>query len=267
MKIIRDYITFENDKTNAMYFIPDEMNEENPTFAVFTHGYTADKSSILNWCLRLTEVGVPCALFDIPGHFLGNYSEVASFDYFKEHAHTLFSSAFDGLTKSFLEEFPLNEHLLDAGSLKLVLGGHSLGALLSIKAASLNKFSDFEKRVIGVGLGMAPKDMVHLFDSPFYKSTLNIREQLVSKALTADNVFPWIKEEKERLSLKDNHVHLISGEDDLVVGEDGVERLKEVLERLGNVVSIDKPTRLPHHEPQLAASYVKKYIRKIGWAK
>lgn len=267
MKIIRDYLKFENDKTNVMYFLPDEMNEENPVFAIFTHGYTADKSSILNWCLRLTEVGVPCALFDIPGHFLGNYSEVESFEYFTTHAHELFLEAFKGLKNAFLIEYPLNDHLLDPSCLKLVLGGHSLGSLLSLKAATLSEFSAFEKRVIGVGLGMAPKDMVHLFDSPFYKSTLNIREQLVSKALTADNVFPWIKEEKKRLTIKDTHIHLISGEDDLVVGEDGVERLRDELVTRNNTVTIDKPSRLPHHEPQLAASYVKKYLRKIQWAR
>lgn len=267
MKIIRNYLEFENDKTNVMYFIPEEMNEEIPVFGIFTHGYTADKSSILNWCLRLTEIGVPCALFDIPGHYLGNYSEVQSFEFFTEHAHELFLEGFNGLKDAFLSEYPLNDHLLESDRLKLVLGGHSLGSLLALKAATLNEFEAYEKRVIGVGLGMAPKDMVHLFDSPFYKSTLNIREQLVSPALTADNVFPWIKEEKKRLTIKDSHVHLISGADDLVVGEDGVERLRDDLVTRNNTVTIDKPARLPHHEPQLAASYVKKYIRKIGWAR
>lgn len=267
MKILRNYLDFEKTKTNTMYFLPEEMNEEVPVFALFTHGYTADKSSILNWCLRLTEVGVPCALFDIPGHYLGNYSEVESFEYFTEHAHELFVEAFNGLTKAFLEEYPLNDHLLSKDTLKLVLGGHSLGSLLALKAATLSIFSDYEKQVIGVGLGMAPQDMVHLFDSPFYKSTLNIREQLVSKALTADNVFPWIKEEKQRLTIKDTSIHLISGEDDLVVGEDGVERLRDDLLTRNNIVTVEKPSRLPHHEPQLAASYVKKFLRKKGWAK
>ncbi|MGZ3788278.1 MAG: alpha/beta hydrolase [Bacteriovorax sp.] len=269
MKLQKLTLDYLDQKTNAFIFLP-ELGGENEgvvqsTFAVFTHGYTADKSSILNWAIRLAESGTSCILFDLPGHYLGNYSEVADFEHFKNHAHELFYQAFLKLKVSFLEEFPLYEHMLETDKCKLVLGGHSLGAMLSLKASMLPEFAEFEKRVIAVGLGMAPKDVVHIFDTPFYKSTLKIREQLVSPALKPDNVFSWIKEEKQIFDIHNQSVHLITGVDDLVVGDDGMERFAESLLSKNNSVTLEKPTKLPHHEPQLAAAHVKKYLKKIHW--
>ncbi len=269
MKIQKITLDYQNEQTNALVFLPD-MDRENEghiksTFAILTHGYTSDKSSIINWPIRLAEAGVSCLLFDIPGHYLGNYSEVRDFDYFKEHAHELFLSAFKKLEENFIEEFPLYGHLLEKDQLKLILGGHSLGAMLSLKALMLPAFSQYEKRALAVGLGMAPKAVVHLFDTPFYKSTLNVREQLVSPELRPDNVFPWIKEEKETLNITGQHIHLITGVDDLVVGEDGMERFAESLIAKKNTVTFEKPTKLPHQEPQLAAPHVKKYLKTIQW--
>ncbi len=265
MKIVKHTLDYQDQKTNILYFFPDLDVELKSTFAIFTHGYTSDKSSIINWPIRLAEVGVPCALFDLPGHFLGNYSEVTDFDHFKEHAHKLFLEAFKGLSATFIKEFPLNEDFTQGPDFKLVLGGHSLGAMLALKAMSEEELSAINKLAIGVGLGHAPTNVVHLFDTPFYKSTLNVREQLVSKALCPDNVFPWIKDEKNNLTLSNSTVHLITGEDDLVVGNDGMERLAASLELNNNVVTMEKPSKLPHHEPQLAASHVKKYLKKINW--
>jgi alpha-beta hydrolase superfamily lysophospholipase len=269
MKVTKLFLNYQNQKTNALVFLP-EVTEESEggikaTFAILTHGYTADKSSILNWPIRLAESGVACILFDLPGHYLGNYSEVEDFEHFKNHAHELFYTAFLSLKNAFLEEFPLHEHLVESDQLKLVLGGHSLGAMLSLKALMLPEFNDFQKLSIAVGLGMAPKDIVHIFDTPFYKSTLKIREQLVSPALKPDNVFPWIKEEKQTVDLHDLTIHLITGVDDLVVGTDGMERFAESLIAKNNTVTFEKPTKLPHHEPQLAAAHVKKYLKKINW--
>lgn len=265
MKIIKDYLPYEDQKTNAFYFLPEPHEEIKSTWAIFTHGYTADKSSIINWPIRLAESGVSCALFDLPGHYQGNFSEVKDFEGFKNHAHELFYSAFKGLERHFKEEFPLNEHQAMPGELKLILGGHSLGGLLSLKALQLAGFADFDIQAICVGLGMAPKDIVHLFDTPFYKSTLRVREQLVSPALKPDNVFPWIKDEKANLNFSGKTIHLITGIDDLVVGDDGMERLQENLLQKGNKVTIEKPSKLPHHEPQMAAAHVKKHLKKINW--
>ncbi len=270
MKIQKLTLDYVDQKTNALIFLPDVILEDESggiksTFAILTHGYSADKSSIINWAFRLAEGGVSCILFDLPGHYLGNYSEVNDFTHFKNHAHELFYQAFLKLKKSFIEEFPLNEHMVDVNKLKIVLSGHSLGAMLSLKALMLPEFAQYEKRSIAVGLGMAPKNVVHIFDTPFYRSTLLIREQLVSPALKSENVFHWIKEEKELLNIKDQTIHLITGIDDLVVGDDGMERFAESLIAKNNTVTIEKPTKLPHHEPQLAAAHIKKCLKKIGW--
>lgn len=265
MKILKQTLPYLNQQTNVFYFLPDQDVGAKSTFAIFTHGYTADKGSILNWPIRLTEVGIPCALFDLPGHYLGNFSEVEDFEHFKNHAHELFLEAFSGLKNAFLEEFPLNDHTLSSSDFKLVLGGHSLGSMLALKAMMLEEFRDVTKLAIGVGLGKAPSDIVHLFDTPFYKSTLKIREQMVSPALCPDNVFPWIKDEKNNLQVSGCTIHLISGEDDLVVGSDGMERLAASLKERNNIVTVEKPSKLPHHEPQLAAAYVKKFLKKINW--
>lgn len=265
MKIIKSTLPYENTRTNVFYFLPEPHEEIKSTWAIFTHGYTADKSSILNWPIRLTEAGVSCALFDLPGHYLGTFSEAENFDYFKDHAHELFYTAFKGLSEQFEQEFPLNIHQKDPGELKVVLGGHSLGGLLSLKALTLAGFADYDKQAVCVGLGMAPKDVVHLFDTPFYKSTLKVREQLVSPALKPDHVFPWIKDEKENLNITGKTVHLVTGIDDVVVGDDGTERLQEILIAKGNTVTIEKPSKLPHHEPQMAAAHVKKHLKKIHW--
>jgi predicted esterase len=265
MKILKNYLPYQDQKTNVMYFLPDLDGEIKPTFAILTHGYTTDKSSIINWAIRLSEVGVSCALFDLPGHYQGNYSEVTDFEYFKSHAHELFIDAFKGLSVVFKEEFPLNEHFLAPAQLKLALCGHSLGAMLALKAMTHPELELFEKRAIGVGLGMAPKNVVHLFDTPFYKSTLNVREQLVSPELKPDNVFPWIRDEKNNIQISNQDIHLITGDDDLVVGSDGMERFQESLVQKNNRVTIERPTKLPHHEPQMAAAHVKKYFKKINW--
>jgi predicted esterase len=261
MKLIKDKIDYQNQQTNIFYFLPDESQTVAPTFAIFCHGYTADKSSILNWALRLAEVGVSCALFDLPGHYLGNFSEVESFDHFKNHAQDLFLNAFNGLNFHFKNLSEANADFTSKNEFELVLGGHSLGALLALKALNISQFKNYRKRAIGVGIGMAPKKVVHLFDTPFYKATLLVREQLVSPELNSKNVFPWIRDEKENMNLTQQKIHLITGVDDLVVGDDGMERFCEALIAKGNKVTFEKPTKLPHHEPNLASGHIKKYFK------
>ena len=76
----------------------------------------------------------------------------------------------------------------------------------------------------------------HVFQSSFFKSTINLSGQLVSNALAPDVVFPWIKAQKDKIELEGQKVHLIVGEDDIVVPKDGPERMKERLESQGNKV-------------------------------
>jgi hypothetical protein len=261
MKIVKSEIPYLKIKTQCFVFLPDPGEVLKPTWALFTHGYTSDKSSILNWSVRLAEMGVASVLFDLPGHYLGNFSEVDNFSDFKNHAHELFQAAYVELHKNFLENFPLEENFTTQNNFQLVFGGHSLGAMLAIKALKLDFFKDFKRRAIGVGIGMAPKHVVHIFDTPFYQATLKVRSQLVSKELNPDNVFPWIKQEKADLKIANEHIHLITGIDDLVVGDDGLERFMEKLQSLNNTVTFEKPTKLPHHEPELASGHIKKYFK------
>lgn len=240
----------------ALGFLPEGIKTKQPkSLGIFAHGYTSHKGSLLTWASRLVEEGMPAMIFDLPGHYLGGFSEVPSFQYFQQHAHKIFFEAY------------LN--LLEACEVKkvnhVVLGGHSMGALLALKALALEEFAQLkssEVRAICVGLGLLAEGKTHLFDSTFYKSTLNLRSQLVSPELRPEVLFPWIRAEKQNINVRDHKVHLITGEDDIVVGEKGTERIADVLKQNGNLVSLDMPSKLPHHLPEQAASFIKKYLKK-----
>ncbi len=237
-------------RSNAFIFLPSENTAQKSLVGLFTHGYTSHKGSILTWPTRLAEEGIASILFDLPGHYLGSFNEVSSFEEFKKGAHELFIKAHEELGK---------EVSLEAKT--LVFAGHSLGGLLSCKALGLKEFENKKKLAIAVGLGLAPDQGTHLFETDFYKNTLIIREQLVSPVLCHKNVFDWLKSEKENLTISGHRVHLITGMDDLVVGKSGSERLKELLEGLGNQVTLDRPTKLPHHMPEMGAPFVKKFLK------
>lgn len=254
----------EHFNVNALVFLPEVEKHIKPNFALLTHGYTSHKGSILNWPMRLAEEGMPVVLFDLPGHYLGSYNEVKKFEDFTSHAHELFEKAFHSLKNIYLEEFPLNEHFFESLESQIILGGHSLGALLAIKAMKLNCFKSYKRLAACVGFGLPPEGVTHIFNSPFYKSTLKIRGQLVAPAISPDKIFPWIKEEKEALNLTGEEFYFLSGQDDMVVGKDGVERLVKQLEDLGNTVHLEKPTKLPHHLPETAAPHIKKYLKDSG---
>jgi len=253
LRIKKVDITLGPWNSHAFLFIPSKEVELKKAAAVFTHGYTSHKGSILTWPTRLAEEGIASILFDLPGHYLGSFNEVNSFEEFKKDSHKLFQSAYNQLS---------NE--VDTKDKKIILGGHSLGGLLACKALALSEFDGVDKMAIAVGLGLAPEKGTHLFETDFYKSTLIIREQLVSAELNHENVFNWLKSEKESLSVSDNRVHLITGMDDLVVGKSGSERLKELLESKNNTVTLDRPTKLPHHMPEMGASFVKKFLKSEG---
>ena len=144
----------------------------------------------------------------------------------------------------------------------LVICGHSLGALLSLKASSLPKFKTFNKIVICVGYGLNQNEKTHVFDTPIYQKTINIRRQLVHPSIDSDLIFPWIKKYKEEIEIKNQRVHLICGKDDVVVGDGGMNYLKEQLEVKGNIVSANEPNRLPHNNPELAASHIFSFLKK-----
>ncbi|MGB0453105.1 MAG: hypothetical protein ACPGJV_05265 [Bacteriovoracaceae bacterium] len=260
-KIQKTYLELNDWKTEAFLILPSEelLDEVSslPSVYLWAHGYTSHKGALLNWAIRLAEEGRPSLVLDLPGHYLGSFNEVTDFDAFKQNAHKMFVKAKENLSSALDEK-------IDSETTTWVLGGHSLGGLLSLKALELQEFQELKTRSLAVGLGMPPKGKLHIFDTPFYKSTLLVREQLVSPALDSQSVFSWIKEEKNTLKLSNQKVSLICGEDDTVVGKEGADLLKELLESQGNEVILEKPRKLPHHQPELAAAHIKKHIKDLG---
>jgi hypothetical protein len=256
IKVFKTNLIVNEFIVQALGFLPVGIESNQPrSLAIFTHGYTSHKGALLTWASRLVEEGMPAIIFDLPGHYLGGFSEVPSFKYFQQHAHKIFFEAY------------LN--LLEACGLEkvdnLVLGGHSMGALLALKALELEEFDQLEScqsRAICVGLGLLAEDKTHLFASNFYKSTLNLRSQLVSPQLDPEVLFPWIRNEKKNINVNNHKIHFITGVDDIVVGDKGSERIADILKENNNLVSLDKPTSLPHHLPEQAASFIKKYLKK-----
>ncbi len=250
-------------QVNALVFLPSSNTEIKKTWGLFTHGYTSHKGDCLNWASRLVEAGVPCVIFDQPGHYLGSFNEVSSFDDFKNHAHELFAAAYLRL-QAFIESHFGGTNLSHPHS--LVLGGHSLGAFTAFKALELPLFNNLEKIGVGVGIGIGQRQATHIFETAFYEKTLAVRRQLVSPALDSKEVFSWLKSAKENMNLSNQRLHLITGEDDVVVGAGGMEAFIKVLEDKNNIVTFEKPKRLAHHEPALATAHLFAFLKNhFGW--
>ena len=251
-------------QVNALAFIPSsEKISIKSEWAIFTHGYTSHKGDCLNWAARLVEMGVPCLIFDQPGHYLGSFHEANSLNDFKLHVHELFEAAFHRLQLVLEMELGVG-HFPAIQS--VILGGHSLGAFTSIRALQLDCFKNLNRVAVAVGIGIGQRQATHLFETAFYERTLSIRRQLVSPALDSKEVFAWLKAEKENLEITGERIHLITGEDDVVVGNLGMEVFLEVLEKNGNVVTWEKPKRLPHHEPGAATAHIYSFLKNhFGW--
>lgn len=253
-------------QVNAFAFIPSHENGKiiKSEWAFFSHGYTSHKGDCLNWATRLVESGVPCLIFDQPGHYLGSFHEVNSWEDFRDHAHELFGEAYNRLAA-------LMEQQIGTGNYptpkNIILGGHSLGAFTCIRGLELPEFSHFQTVAVCVGIGIGQRQATHLFETAFYEKTLSLRRQLVSPHLDSKVVFGWLKTEKENLSITGKRLHLITGEDDVVVGAGGLDAFIEVLERNGNAVTYDRPKRLPHHEPGAAAPHMYSFLKDhFGWS-
>lgn len=242
-RLKKEYLRAGPFSVASLTFIP----EQTIGLGVFTHGYTSHKADLLNWGTKLAEINIASVIFDLPGHYLADFKEVERFEDFCEYAHQIFDQALlFGLEKT--------EYL----GTNLAFGGHSLGGLLALKSIQESKFNiDFG---IGVGLGLLDPGQTHLFQTNFYQETIALRSQLVSPEIAPETMFKWIHQEKLGLTTRGKTVHLISGVDDLVVGHNGMENLKAVLEKNNNTVTIDRPRKLPHHQPELAGTYVKKYL-------
>ncbi len=253
IKITKEILSLEQFSVNALCFIPQEIKHNH--WSIFSHGYTVDKGSILNWASRLAEFGLPVMIHDQPGHYLGSFNEINSFEDFTENIHLLYLASFNCL-KDKLQTDPDY----------LILGGHSLGGLTGIKALEIPEFKNIKKLAIGVGFGLNSDQKTHLFETDFYKKTLEIRNQLVSPQIPMEKVFTWIKDQKTKLSVKNQRIHLICGEDDFVVGNSGAETLKAILEKNLNQVTLFKPKKLPHHTPESAAVHIMSFLKsEFDW--
>lgn len=251
VKIIKKSIPWGNGETNSFCFLPEQMGS---SVAIFSHGYTSHKGALLPWAVKLSQIGIATILFDLPGHYLGTFSEVQNLEDFSKNAHLLFNHALD----SFREELNFKQEF------KVILGGHSLGALLSLKAA--NTFNQHKTLLLCVGHGFSQPGEPIVFDSPFFKDTMHFREQLVSPALSPSNIFPWIQHEQQMLSLKNQKIILVGGRDDLIVSEKSIINLKNHLEEKGNLVFLEMANRLPHNMPEMASSLIKKLIKEHGFS-
>lgn len=250
-------------QVNALAFVPSSERKIRPEWAVFTHGYTSHKGDCLNWASRLVENGVPTIIYDHPGHYLGSFHEVEKWEDFRDHAHEMAAEAFNRLLN-------LMDQHLGVGAFpkptNIILGGHSLGAFTSVLALELPAFQTLGRVAVCVGIGIGQRQATHLFETAFYEKTLSLRRQLVSPSLDSKVVFNWLKTEKENLTVSAQRIHLITGEDDVVVGAGGLEAFIEVLERNGNVVSWERPKKLPHHEPGAATPHIYSFLKEhFGW--
>ena len=252
MEIKKTVINLGSFSVNGLFFIPAAKTNPNfNKFAIFTHGYTSHKGDVLSWAHRMAFAGLHSAVFDLPGHYLGSFNEAYDFDEFTGKSHLLFLKAYEHLSS-----------LTQISPELLILGGHSLGSYFSILALDIPEFSNIKRCASCVGTTYSQKEDKIFLESDFYHDTLKLREQLVSPGLQADQMFPWIKERISLLSTQNHKIHLITGEDDIVVTKQGTMNLYHHLKNLGNDVTFYFPKTLPHHRPELAASFIYSYLKK-----
>ena len=111
---------------------------------------------------------------------------------------------------------------------------------------------------IAVGLGINSTGK-HLYSTKLFAKTLQIRNCYVDPHISTNKIFPWIKEQKEQLNLSGKKIHLITGQDDLVVGAGGMKNLIEKLKNKNNI-TFDEPAKLAHHLPEQAAKLISRFI-------
>lgn len=237
-------LTIEKTSVSAIFACP-----QAPTKGalILTHGYTSHKNALLNSLQRGAEYGIPTVLFDLPGHYLGGLFPIEKKEDLIEKTPLFFHLAQEKLQEKYSPE-------------QIVYAGHSLGGLFALMALESAKKS-LSLTGCAVGLGLKPPEEPHLFSSSLYQKTLYFRDQLISPVISSSIIFPWIQHQKEHLSLSGQRIHLLSGEDDLVIGKKGALRLQEKLQK-DNHVTLDLVPSLAHHRTELIAPHLMKYLKK-----
>ncbi|MDH4467347.1 MAG: alpha/beta fold hydrolase [Bacteriovoracaceae bacterium] len=255
-KILPEVLSYKSLSCNALCFLP-ESEKNSPYLAIFTHGFTASKTDVLNWSARLLDLNIPSIIFDLPGHLLGSFSKSPTLEEFLSDSPQLFLEAF----KILKNKWALKDD--QANPPKLIIGGHSLGALFAIKSAAIetDSFNNNIEHIMAVGFGLNDQVKTHLFESDLYQKTLHLRGQLVSPEISHEKVLKWIREQKLDLPVRGKKIFLLSGKDDAVVGPNGAEILKQHLSPF-NEVTLETPEQLPHHRPELAAAHLYHYLKK-----
>ncbi len=226
---------------NGLLFIPKNNNNN---LAIFTHGITGHKADLVNWASRISQLKMTCIIFDLPGHILGSFNKVHSMKWFQNNSHLFFIQAKKEAEKIIKID-------------KIIVGGHSLGALLSLKALNILPCN----HAICVGIGINEN---HPFKTELFKDILNIRNQLISPKLDLYKMIDWIYQEKKNISLSDKNIYLIGGSDDIIAPPNAVNTFANVLKSQNNSVQIIKAKNLPHNRPELAAPHIVKLLKDIN---
>lgn len=235
MNIFKTYLTVNSLRVSAMVY-----KSHSPFTCIFTHGFTTSKQDLTSWLMKCAELKISCCIFDLPNHLLGESTPVSS-DIFKEESHLLFHEA--------EKLFPSTQ--------KFVYGGFSLGSLFAIEA-SLKKSP---AALILAGFGFDDNYKEHIYESQAFSFLLQFRSKLIVN-LDSKDLFRWVQKKKETMILQHQEIILISGEDDLVVGKQGMENLSMFLGETNNYTII-KPPYLGHHFPDKISSFLERPLRRV----
>lgn len=235
MNIFKTYLNVNSLKVSAMVY-----KSHSPFTCIFTHGFTTSKQDLTSWLMKCVEMQISCCIFDLPNHLLGESSEVSA-DIFKKESHLLFFEA--------AKLFPLTE--------KFIYGGFSLGSLFAIEASLIKK----PAAIVLAGFGFDYHYKQHIYESQAFSFLLKFRSKLITN-LDSKDLFQWVQQKKEEMIITDQNIILISGEDDLVVGKQGMENL---MQHLGNTnhYTMIKPPYLGHHFPDKVSSFLERPLKKV----
>ncbi len=225
-------------QVEALIFLPPSWQQKSfSRVCIATHGYTADKSSLLQWGIHLAKREIPTIIFDLPGHYLGSFNEVNEFNLFTQHVHQLFINAYHAIS-SLLNTTP-----------KIILAGHSLGSYLALKASELPVLKPLCTKIIVVGYGI--NQGTHPLLKSFFRPLIEMRAPLVSPAIAPEKLLKWLEQEKNQVICTNQNIQFITGENDVIITPHATKQAAKLLASR-NQIEMLFPRNLPHNQPELA---------------